>query len=354
MSANESTGSRRRAIQLRVIRALDNRHLKLTLMPTEQCNFRCTYCYEDFELGMMPRWVVDGLKTLMTVRSPELRVLDLRWFGGEPMMAYPIVLELNRYAQSLQQRHPQLQFLASMTTNAYLLTPDRFEELLQVGVRYYQISLDGYGEAHDRTRRRTDGAGTFDTIWSNLLAMRASPGDFGVMLRVHFTPSTLPDVEKLVAVLNREFGDDNRFRIFFKAICRLGGPNNDKIERSPEAWQQGAKARLTALVKRREEGTVDPASSTYICYAAEPNSFIVRSNGQIARCTVAFNDPRNQVGYLQPDGTLDLDIERSRLWFEGLESGDADMLHCPLNKLATMPPQLIQLSTSSGGVRAAR
>ena len=25
-----------------------------TLFPTEKCNFRCTYCYEDFKIGKMP------------------------------------------------------------------------------------------------------------------------------------------------------------------------------------------------------------------------------------------------------------------------------------------------------------
>jgi uncharacterized protein len=31
--------------------ALSPRFQQLTILPTEKCNFRCTYCYEDFELG---------------------------------------------------------------------------------------------------------------------------------------------------------------------------------------------------------------------------------------------------------------------------------------------------------------
>ena len=33
--------------------ALSDRYLHLILFPTEQCNFRCTYCYEDFEAKQM-------------------------------------------------------------------------------------------------------------------------------------------------------------------------------------------------------------------------------------------------------------------------------------------------------------
>ncbi len=39
----------------RIARFLTNHHLGLILMPTEQCNFRCTYCYEDFAIGKMSK-----------------------------------------------------------------------------------------------------------------------------------------------------------------------------------------------------------------------------------------------------------------------------------------------------------
>jgi len=330
--------SRQEAIlRQKVMRALDNRHLKLTLMPTEQCNFRCTYCYEDFELGTMPRRVVDGLMALMDARAPELNVLELRWFGGEPMVAYPVIRELCRHAQHLAAEQRQLTFISSMTTNGYLLTPARFAELVELGVRHYQISLDGYGPDHDRTRQRRDGAGTFDTIWSNLIATRQTDLPFTIMLRLHITPSTLPQTHELIDAVNTEFGDDKRYRVFFKAITPLGGPNDAGIDRGAPGWDLAAKADLAARLTRREEAVADPViGGTYVCYAAEPNSLVVRSNGQIAKCTVAFDDPRNQVGQLHADGTLSLDNERLRLWFAGLESLDPKTLHCPLPRLAPL------------------
>lgn len=342
MTANAQPFPAEDQLWRKVVRALDNRLLKLTIMPTEKCNFRCTYCYEDFARGLMPPKVVGGLKRLLTARSPDLRVLDIRWFGGEPMLGLPVVREISRHAQALEKRFHKLTYVASMTTNGFLLTPDRFQELLALGVRRYQISLDGYRDKHDRTRRRIDGGGTFGTIWSNLLAARSCPQDFSIMLRVHFSPYTLEQVEELIQEINREFGADPRFRIFFKAITRLGGPNNDRIPRTSTAWQEKVKRRLMKLVRGHTD-VVDPAGGCYICYAAEPNSLVVRSDGQLARCTVAFDDPRNQVGYLKPDGTLELDLERSRLWFAGLETLDREVLHCPLPKLAKLDPPLVQL-----------
>lgn len=36
--------------------------MHLIVLPTEACNFRCTYCYQDFSRGNMSRDVVNGLK----------------------------------------------------------------------------------------------------------------------------------------------------------------------------------------------------------------------------------------------------------------------------------------------------
>lgn len=254
------------------------------------------------------------------------------------MVAYPVITELCVHGQDLARRHRRLSFVSSMTTNGYLLTPPRFRRLVDLGVRGYQISFDGFEDSHDRTRRRRDGAGTFSTIWSNLLATRDIDERFNVMIRCHITPSTLDETEQLIDAVNEAFGDDERYRLFFKAITRLGGPNDADIETGTPGWEDAAKRRLTARLARRDEAIADPIiGGTYVCYAAEPNSLVIRSNGQVAKCTVAFADPRYQVGRLHDTGTLDLDDERMRLWFAGLESLDPATLKCPLPRLGALP-----------------
>ena len=62
--------------------AFNPSHLNLILFPTEQCNFRCTYCYEDFEIGRMSSGVVRGVKALLDARIDSLTSLLVSWFGG--------------------------------------------------------------------------------------------------------------------------------------------------------------------------------------------------------------------------------------------------------------------------------
>ena len=66
------------------------------------------------------------------------------------------------------------------------------------------------------------------------------------------------------------------------------------------------------------------------------NSWVIRANGSLAKCTVAFNDDRNRIGELNENGSLTLDHDKIQLWLRGLKSMDPSTLGCPAYKL----PQL--------------
>jgi uncharacterized protein len=66
--------------------AFSNDLLHLIILPTERCNFRCVYCYEDFSIGTMKPPVIAGIKRLLARRIPNLRQLRIAWFGWEPLV----------------------------------------------------------------------------------------------------------------------------------------------------------------------------------------------------------------------------------------------------------------------------
>ncbi len=309
---------------------LTNQHLGLILMPTEQCNFRCTYCYEDFSIGKMTSDVILGVKNLIEQRIAELKSLSIEWFGGEPLVAKNVIYDIGQHIKNLLA----LQYQSGMTTNGFNLKGETVTKLLDLDIKGFQISLDGPREWHNKTRLRLSGQGSFDEIWNNLLALKKVERDFSVTLRVHVTPENLDYLPDLITQINQEFGSDARFKVFFKAIENLGGANSGSFKTLKGAEKSEIVAGLYKLLANSEKiSSMGKQQQPYICYAAKPNNLVVRANGTIAKCTVVFNDDRNQLGKINPDGTLTISAEKLNLWVRGMKTMEKDTLHCPLHGL---------------------
>jgi len=316
--------------------------LELTILPTEKCNLRCTYCYEKFELGKMTADVVGSVKQLISVRAPELRRLKISWFGGEPLLAIDVIEDIGAHALRLAEEHPLLDYSASATSNGVLMKPDVARRIAQAGVRHVHVSLDGPAAAHDLTRVGGGGRGTFADLESNLLGVRDSDIDMLIDLRVHVTPLNVDMLEEFTDYLVETFLPDDRFNAYFFPIVDLGGPQQGsfRVLRKEEAARvvssltgrvRNALARMAPRrsLRRARAEVKAGCESPYVCYAAKPNAWVIRSNGTLSKCTVGFEDPRNDVGRLSRDGSFDLRTDRLQPWMRGWTTGDQLSLHCP-------------------------
>lgn len=319
-----------------VVTCLTSRRLHLILMPTEACNFRCVYCYESFALKQMKPEVVAGVKRLLERRAPGLREVVLSWFGGEPLLAPDVIEEVMAHARALEARHPELFVCADVTTNGYLLAGSVADRLLAVGVRDYQISLDGPREQHDRKRVRPGGRPTFDCIWENLVSLKRRPDPFHVTLRIHVDRENRTSIPDLLGLLARTFAGDERFDLFIRPIARLGGPRDAALPVLSGEESADELVRLRREAVRLGLRLASANSGDPVCYAAHANSFLIRADGRLNKCTVALDLPANQVGRIHEDGTVGLHRERTLAWSRGLKTGDAATLACPLQGIESV------------------
>lgn len=359
---------------LQYLRKYDDHSLRLIVMPTEACNFRCTYCYESFERGKMPPELREGIKRFVATQS-RLEQFDLSWFGGEPLLAADVVVELTQHFHIYCQSHG-IRFSSSLTTNGSLLTPDLAEQLLPYGLSFLQITLDGVEEEHDKRRVPIDGAPSFRRIMDNLRYLKSTSYPFVVSLRHNFDPEGLRRLEEFLQLLAQEFGGDPRFTTSFYAIGTWGGANDDRLEvcEQDSAYQAVMRARrLATEAGLRNTFVLESLQPNgVVCYAANPRSFVIGSDGQVYKCTVELDyHDRNIVGRLHPDGSMDLDWRKVALWCEtnGLEEGkkcstcffspscygaarpkdwmDSGDCHCPTEKVTIRETlQLIQLEAT--------
>lgn len=312
--------------------ATNTRALKLILFPTEKCNFRCKYCYENHLGSRMKPAVLDALLAYIGRSLPTLSHLNVDWFGGEPLLGFSTIQRVNGFVlEQLQAGRTKVSFSSGITTNGYLLTPRVFDDLIGLGLTHYQITLDGPKDIHDETRIQAGGASSFDRIWDNLVAMHARSEEFAVLLRIHLMRRNVGRIHELIEKIETELADDERFRLFLKPINNLGGDGasfcaSESLANGNEVVEQ---LRSTLVTNKRFW------SPTPICHASRINSHIIRADGRIARCTTALHDPINTVGHLTPDGHLELDREKIIKWSRGIFNMHPDHLRCPYRGIHT-------------------
>lgn len=308
------------------------RRLRLLILPTEKCNFRCTYCYEDFTVGQMNSQTADAVIALVQNRAADLDSLDVDWFGGEPLLAQRVVYLVGSAIADICHRSA-IDYRGSITTNGFLLTPEVARELLLRGVSHFQVSLDGPEEVHNLRRPTALGRPTFRIITDNLRELLKIDREFQLQIRVHFDRTTYPRVRDFVASDVSRWAEDSRVDVLFVQVENLSADVEAHVPQFTAQERKNAIAELRTFVSRG----ITKGDSPYVCYAAQPNAFVIRADGRIGKCTVALNDERNTIGRITPDGQLLVDGERVVPWMEGWATADGTQLSCPYSHIKKVP-----------------
>ena len=309
--------------------------LDLILLASEDCNFRCTYCYEDFARGTMLPSVREGIKKYVEKRAPHLHNMTIGWFGGEPLYGFKAIEDLAPFFVETADKY-SMRYVSHMTTNAYLLTPEVAEKLLAWRVFNYQITLDGMREQHNKKRPARDGSGTFDTIVSNLRSLKQRAEEFRVRIRVNYDYDNYPYIEDLLSLLEETFGGDPRFIVSFHAVGQWGGANDANLDVcvADEAKNMREHLRKVALEKGLGiPGTLRDMNGAgrNVCYAARPYNFTIGASGKVMKCTVALDkQEHNIVGQVTPDGEFSLNYENLARWVEPSFEYDPTCQKCSL------------------------
>lgn len=189
----------------------------LTICPTMGCNFDCPYCFENHKAGKMTAEVQDDVVALAErmLDAAQKKDLYVTWFGGEPLLAADVIEALSGRLMAMCDAKG-VRYSADIITNGYLLTQENADLLARCKVKSAQITLDGVGEAHDKTRHLAGGGATFGRITDNL---RQGKLDFSVSLRHNVHAGNVGEVENLrdfVETLSAESG--NRITYYPSAV----------------------------------------------------------------------------------------------------------------------------------------
>ena len=252
------------------------------------------------------------------------------------------ILEISEHIVSLQKEY-NFNYSAHMTTNAYILDKSMFERFVKLGIDDYQITLDGTAETHNTTRKKINGGGTFDTIWSNLCSYKQIEDDFNIVFRLHVMQENSESMMALSHMIKQQFGEDSRYMSFIRNIANLGGATKDSVDKYVPDQQKSVDSLIGEMRKVMASDShtsyVKKGDSPYICYAARPRHLTIRADGRLAKCTVMFDDDRNDIGRINVDGSLDIDGEKFDVWTRGFSSLNLKELACPKTNLPALKPK---------------
>ena len=320
-----------KTLEEEILSALNDRFLNLIILPTEKCNFRCPYCYEDFTGGKMPVTISNAIKKLIQSRFDDLQLLSISWFGGEPLLNKEIIYDISDYV--IKNKPASFNYTANITTNGYLLDEMTLKKLIECNISTFQIALDGDADMHNESRKTANGKPTFDKIWENILLMHHSDYEFELILRIHFTKDNYKKLSPLIERFNQTLSNDPRIKFYFRAIDTFGEEKYLNIGYLNDNEKMSIKSSLDNQIQNQQQTLKKyDLDKPCVCYASRPNSLMIRANGRIGKCTVALNDDRNDIGYINKNGEVFVN-DKLKLWIKGLESMDLSALACPLGKL---------------------
>lgn len=301
--------------------------LELTIMPTENCNFRCSYCYETFKKGLMSVKSQEVFIKFIKKNLHKFTGLNINWFGGEPTIAMDVIEKLS-YEMISCCKHLKIPYQAGIITNGYNLSFNNFCKLLKLKVRHFQVTLDGSREYQDRFKRTIDNKPTFDTVFQNLKEIRdkCTKNTFDLTIRTNISMDSLEDIPNIIKLYHKEFGEDKRFNFYFRPVGNWGGDRvddiSDSVFKKTDYSKVYAKLAETDLKLNYRMYYLELTKNVDICYAAVRNSYIIGSDLQIYKCSVIFDSPENQLGYIDKTGKMVIDECKMNKWIlTGLMGG---------------------------------
>lgn len=159
------------------------------------CNLACRYCFAgtgDFGTGKRSMLSVEtGRKAIdfLIEQSGNRHHLDIDFFGGEPLLNWPVVQELVAYCE---QRGAETgkDLRLTITTNGVLLD-DAKTEYINQHFKNCVLSLDGRESVQNDMRPTRNGKGSYDVVSRNIINFVKQRGDKEYYVRGTFTRNHL-------------------------------------------------------------------------------------------------------------------------------------------------------------------
>ncbi len=263
----------------------DERSLYMVVQPSAACQLGCGYCGQAHRAMGMAASVQDAWLARVDHKLAGNRydALQIGWFGAEPLTAMPV---MRRLTGELRRRTDErgMGYSAKVVTNGVSLTPATATELVeQLGVNSIEVTLDGTRDNHDARRHTKKGSGSFDRIFSNLVAIRDLELSFALSIRCNVDRANADGVSELIDLLSEQ--QFQKRASFYTAPVHSWGNDAHMASLSREEYASREIEWLALQIERGFRPSLAPSRRTSVCLAVDEESEVVDAYGEIFNCT---------------------------------------------------------------------
>lgn len=279
--------------------------MRVTIMPTQNCNFRCWYCYEQHKPSLMTEDDAQAVLKFIESEAEEkhIEVIMLDWFGGEPLMRFnQVVYPLSKELKAWCGEH-EIRLQHTITTNGSLINDDMAAKMNEIGLYQFQITLDGGREQHNKVKNSPAMKDSFSVIVNNIHTLCRTLKYPNIDLRINYTEENIDSAFTILDAFDEKI---RRFIWISPHIVWQEGNKMKVLAPKIEALRNEAISKGYGVMKQ----TMTRRCSS--CYVENMEQFVVNYDMKVYKCTARdFNDTFC-VGRITGDGRF----EPNRLYYQ--------------------------------------
>ncbi|MBN1638466.1 MAG: radical SAM protein [Ignavibacteriales bacterium] len=182
------------------------------------CNLNCVYCHENAGANSnVMHWDIakSAIDFVLGNCIKFKKNLNLRFLGGEPTMAWDLLVKCISYAKTNCYKHNiSLQTYITITNAAFNKKKAKF---IKENFKGFYISLDGLSEDHDFHRPFKNGKGSFSIVYQNAKYFYNNNVPFGIRVTV-----TNRNVNKLLGIVKFISKNFPNIELAFEPLVQIG------------------------------------------------------------------------------------------------------------------------------------
>ncbi len=272
-------------------------HIHFVIAVSEQCNYRCVYCYEESTMTRTEMSAETAAEVVMFIektiqtQKPNLKKLTISWFGGEPVIALKTIDLMSKQIVKICEEN-NVEYSAGIVSNGSLINSHAVEVLVNAKVTHAQISIDG--ERSVSCQYKGSSPSQYDKSIDAIMLLAKQVGPVNV--RLNCDGKNFDSILKAVAEIHTRTQDE---KVAEKVFFYLAPIDMNCQEMFPSWFVDATDKFLDFLEEIGKtgdiEGTLPKAKSTS-CGLICDSGFTINANGTIAKCEHYVGDSTKVIG----------------------------------------------------------